>query len=92
MHACGLRELVPRAPVPPTSSSDTFSTTLPTKMARWPVRAENALKHLNALRDESGRKTLLRMGVKSGGCGGMSYVMDFEEEGNVKVGPELCFP
>jgi len=53
---------------------------------------ENALKHLNALRDESGRKTLLRMGVKSGGCGGMSYVMDFEEEGNVKVGPELCFP
>jgi hypothetical protein len=28
---------------------------------------------------------LLRVGVKQGGCSGMSYVMDFEQEANVKV-------
>eukprot|EP00891_Asterochloris_glomerata_P003071 jgi/Astpho2/3071/gw1.00051.209.1_t len=27
---------------------------------------------------------LLRIGVKSGGCSGMSYMMEFEEEANVK--------
>ncbi|KAI7844311.1 hypothetical protein COHA_002109 [Chlorella ohadii] len=44
-----------------------------------------ALQHLQKLRQESGGEgLLLRMGVKSGGCSGMSYVMDFEKEENVK--------
>ena len=34
---------------------------------------------------ESGSEALLlRIGVKSGGCSGMSYHMDFEEHSNVK--------
>ncbi|KAL4445881.1 hypothetical protein ABPG77_009080 [Micractinium sp. CCAP 211/92] len=44
-----------------------------------------ALDHLAKLREESGgEQLLLRMGVKSGGCSGMSYVMDFEKEDNIK--------
>ena len=52
-----------------------------------------ALAHLHKLRAESvssggggdaGKPLLLRMGVKSGGCSGMSYVMDFESEDNVR--------
>ncbi|KAI3438642.1 hypothetical protein D9Q98_001064 [Chlorella vulgaris] len=44
-----------------------------------------ALAHLKKLRAESGdAQLLLRMGVKSGGCSGMSYVMDFEKPENVK--------
>lgn len=45
---------------------------------------DNALKHLHKLRAESGGdELLLRIGVKSGGCSGMSYMMDFEEPSNV---------
>lgn len=37
-----------------------------------------ALAHLKKLNsDTSDSKTVLRVGVKSGGCSGMSYVMDF---------------
>ncbi|PSC67830.1 iron-sulfur cluster assembly [Micractinium conductrix] len=46
---------------------------------------DRALEHLTKLRSDSGgEKLLLRMGVKSGGCSGMSYVMDFESEENIK--------
>lgn len=38
-----------------------------------------ALAHLKKMRAEvGGAELLLRVGVKSGGCSGMSYVMDFE--------------
>jgi len=47
--------------------------------------SDAALSHLQKLRSDSGGdKLLLRMGVKSGGCSGMSYFMDFEQEENVK--------
>ncbi|EFN57469.1 hypothetical protein CHLNCDRAFT_20890, partial [Chlorella variabilis] len=47
--------------------------------------SDAALAHLKKLREDSGDKQLLlRMGVKSGGCSGMSYVMDFEKAENVK--------
>ncbi|CAG9464719.1 unnamed protein product [Pedinophyceae sp. YPF-701] len=56
------------------------------------VSAENpitltptAIKHLTRLRDDNGGDSLcLRMGVKSGGCSGLSYAMDFEDEANIK--------
>ena len=42
---------------------------------------EQALKHLKRLREDSGSDSLLlRVGVKSGGCSGLSYAMDFEEQ------------
>jgi iron-sulfur cluster assembly accessory protein len=41
----------------------------------------NAMKHLVSLRTQQkladGESLILRMGVRSGGCSGMSYVMDF---------------
>ncbi|CAK0780639.1 hypothetical protein CVIRNUC_005122 [Coccomyxa viridis] len=45
-----------------------------------------ALKNLKRLREDAGNeKVLLRMGVRSGGCSGMSYHMDFEDEANVRA-------
>ena len=45
---------------------------------------DQALAHLQKLRAESGSdELLLRIGVKSGGCSGMSYHMDFEADANV---------
>jgi iron-sulfur cluster assembly protein len=42
---------------------------------------EGAMDHLRKLKAERGEpKAVLRVGVKSGGCSGMSYVMDFIEK------------
>ena len=39
---------------------------------------DGATSHLKKLREERGEaKSVLRVGVKSGGCSGMSYTMDF---------------
>jgi hypothetical protein len=49
--------------------------------------SDNALKHLRRLRAEKDNKDLLlRVGVRSGGCSGLSYAMDFETPD--KVAPE----
>ena len=46
--------------------------------------SDQALTHLHKLRAEHGKADLiLRIGVKSGGCSGMSYHMDFESADNV---------
>ena len=43
-----------------------------------------ALSHLKKLRAEhDDRNLLFRVGVRSGGCSGLSYIMEFESEGNV---------
>nr|ACG27658.1 hypothetical protein [Zea mays] len=39
---------------------------------------EKALKHLNKMRAERNEDLCLRIGVKQGGCSGMSYTMEFE--------------
>ncbi|KAL2498703.1 Iron-sulfur assembly protein IscA [Abeliophyllum distichum] len=44
----------------------------------------NALKHFNKLKSERNEDLRLRIGVKQGGCSGMSYTMDFENEENAK--------
>lgn len=43
---------------------------------------ENALKHLNKMRSERNEDLRLRIGVKQGGCSGMSYTMEFETNEN----------
>ncbi|KAK6150519.1 hypothetical protein DH2020_015451 [Rehmannia glutinosa] len=43
---------------------------------------ENALKHLNKMRSERSEDLCLRIGVKQGGCSGMSYTMEFESKEN----------
>ncbi|KAF8066196.1 hypothetical protein HT031_002518 [Scenedesmus sp. PABB004] len=43
-----------------------------------------ALAHIRKMRAEAGGEALLlRVGVKQGGCSGLSYVMDFEAEANL---------
>jgi iron-sulfur cluster assembly accessory protein len=38
---------------------------------------EPAMKQLGALMNQQGEAKVLRVGVRSGGCSGMSYTMDF---------------
>ncbi|MDP5122709.1 MAG: iron-sulfur cluster assembly accessory protein, partial [Cyanobium sp. MAG_04] len=38
---------------------------------------EPAMKQLGALMNQQGESKVLRVGVRSGGCSGMSYTMDF---------------
>ncbi|KAI3506342.1 hypothetical protein L1887_28699 [Cichorium endivia] len=45
---------------------------------------ENALKHLNKMRSEKNDDLCLRIGVKQGGCSGMSYTMEFESRENTR--------
>ncbi|KAF5727671.1 hypothetical protein HS088_TW22G01367 [Tripterygium wilfordii] len=45
---------------------------------------DNALKHLNKMRSERNEDLCLRIGVKQGGCSGMSYTMDFENTANAR--------
>eukprot|EP00638_Chattonella_subsalsa_P006801 CAMPEP_0117756854 /NCGR_PEP_ID=MMETSP0947-20121206/14351_1 /TAXON_ID=44440 /ORGANISM="Chattonella subsalsa, Strain CCMP2191" /LENGTH=196 /DNA_ID=CAMNT_0005576571 /DNA_START=60 /DNA_END=650 /DNA_ORIENTATION=- len=55
--------------------------------ARVVTLSENALKHLAELKTKQGKaeeeNLMMRMGVKSGGCSGMSYVLDFMEESEI---------
>jgi iron-sulfur cluster assembly protein len=47
---------------------------------------ENAKTHILKLMNDSGLKTsthFLRVGVKGGGCSGLSYVMDFDDKKDV---------
>ncbi|CAN6208763.1 unnamed protein product [Urochloa humidicola] len=43
---------------------------------------EKALKHLNKMRAERNEDLCLRIGVRQGGCSGMSYTMEFENRSN----------
>ncbi|MEA5535306.1 iron-sulfur cluster assembly accessory protein [Crocosphaera sp. XPORK-15E] len=40
---------------------------------------ETALNHVLMLREQQGKDLCLRVGVRQGGCSGMSYLMDFED-------------
>ncbi|KAK0606912.1 hypothetical protein LWI29_006151 [Acer saccharum] len=45
---------------------------------------EDALKHLNKMRSQRSEDLCLRIGVKQGGCSGMSYTMEFENRANTR--------
>ncbi|KAK6922918.1 FeS cluster biogenesis [Dillenia turbinata] len=45
---------------------------------------DNALKHLNRMRAEKNEDLCLRIGVRQGGCSGMSYTMEFEQRANAR--------
>lgn len=47
------------------------------------LMSEAALTHVMALRDKQGSDLCLRVGVRQGGCSGMSYMMDFEDASNI---------
>lgn len=50
---------------------------------------EAALKHVLALRQRQGQDLYLRVGVRQGGCSGMSYMMDFEDPSKVQEKDEV---
>ena len=46
--------------------------------------SDNAVKHLRRMKEDKGDvELLLRVGVRSGGCSGLSYAMDFEDSSKV---------
>ncbi len=51
--------------------------------------SENALKHVMMLRNQQGKDLCLRVGVRNGGCSGMSYMMDFEEPSKIRDDDEV---
>ncbi|KAK4776832.1 hypothetical protein SAY86_005520 [Trapa natans] len=45
---------------------------------------DSALKHLDKMRSDRKEDLCLRIGVKQGGCSGMSYTMEFEDRANAR--------
>lgn len=49
-----------------------------------------AFKHIKMLQEQQGNQELcLRVGVRQGGCSGMSYMMDFEEPSKIRDNDEV---
>ncbi|MGD1903319.1 MAG: HesB/IscA family protein [Geitlerinemataceae cyanobacterium] len=48
-----------------------------------------ALAQVKALREQQGKDLCLRVGVRQGGCSGMSYTMDFEDPSNIRETDEV---
>lgn len=51
--------------------------------------SESALKHVLSLREKQGKDLCLRVGVRQGGCSGMSYMMDFEDASKIQEKDEV---
>ena len=51
--------------------------------------SENALKHVLMLKNQQGQDLCLRVGVRNGGCSGMSYMMDFEDYSKIRDDDEV---
>ena len=51
--------------------------------------SESALKHVLMLKEQQGKDLCLRVGVRQGGCSGMSYMMDFDDENNIGEHDEI---
>lgn len=51
--------------------------------------SENALKHVLMLKNQQGKDLCLRVGVRNGGCSGMSYMMDFEDHSKIREDDEV---
>ncbi|MEO0457898.1 MAG: iron-sulfur cluster assembly accessory protein [Cyanobacteria bacterium P01_A01_bin.114] len=53
------------------------------------LMTDAALKHVLALKEKQGEDLCLRVGVRQGGCSGMSYMMDFEDINNATEHDEI---
>ena len=53
------------------------------------LMTDAALQHVQALREKVGKDLCLRVGVRQGGCSGMSYMMDFEDPSNIQANDEV---
>ena len=74
--------------VSPTPTSNTAAPATPPAQAdrdgRGILITAAALKQLGFLRQQQGSDFILRVGVRSGGCSGMSYTMDFIQPQDVR--------
>ena len=50
---------------------------------------EKALKHVLMLRQQQEKDLCLRVGVRQGGCSGMSYMMDFEDPSKISESDQV---
>lgn len=50
---------------------------------------DTALNHVLMLREKQGTDLCLRVGVRGGGCSGMSYTMNFEDPNNIQETDEV---
>jgi iron-sulfur cluster assembly protein len=67
----------------------TQATATATPPQRGIQMTETALNHVLQLRTQQGKDLCLRVGVRNGGCSGMSYTMDFEEVDNIQPTDEV---
>ncbi|AFY78834.1 MAG: iron-sulfur cluster assembly accessory protein [Hydrococcus sp. C42_A2020_068] len=51
--------------------------------------SQAALNHVLKLRQQQGKDLCLRVGVRQGGCSGMSYMMDFEDVSKITEHDEV---
>ncbi|XP_021895498.1 iron-sulfur assembly protein IscA, chloroplastic [Carica papaya] len=70
----------------PLSIRSTSLPAMPTSEGLTPAISltENAMKHLKKMRADRNEDLCLRIGVKQGGCSGMSYTMEFESRANTR--------
>jgi iron-sulfur cluster assembly protein len=50
---------------------------------------DTALNHVLMLREKQEQDLCLRVGVRGGGCSGMSYTMNFEDPANIQPADEV---
>lgn len=60
-----------------------------TEQTQGILMSETALRHVKALQQSQGKDLCLRVGVRQGGCSGMSYTMDFEDPTNIDEHDEV---
>ncbi len=51
--------------------------------------SEAALRQVLFLREKQGKDLCMRVGVRQGGCSGMSYMMDFEDPSKIRADDEV---
>jgi len=67
-----------------------MTTSAPKRLPRRGIKmTDAALNEILRLRERRGDDLLLRVGVKGGGCSGLSYTMDFEQPENVTERDEV---
>ena len=75
------------ASVPPAGSTETIAHTA--KDGKGIQITDPAMQQLAKLCNEQGQNQVLRVGVRSGGCSGMSYTMDFVPSSEIEEGDEV---
>lgn len=66
-----------------------MTTQAPQSKERGILMTDAALQHVLQLREKQGKDLCLRVGVRQGGCSGMSYMMDFEDPNNIQPTDEV---